>query len=155
MLEEGVSDHRHKRMTVKALPDELAAAVNSVLEFQGRVQRAECDVVSAKRPPDFIRAPASPSQPGGALLEDFQHWEIKGRGVDDEAMQANFFVGRTAALAQISGWLTGRATDQRARVVTGGPGSGKSALLARIILDLRNDPAPPIARFASPASLTS
>lgn len=34
MLEEGVSDHRHKRMTVKALPGSALEAIESEFFFQ-------------------------------------------------------------------------------------------------------------------------
>ncbi|HEY2577380.1 MAG TPA: WD40 repeat domain-containing protein [Streptosporangiaceae bacterium] len=41
------------------------------------------------------------------------------------------FWGRSAALREVAGWLGREAVDPQALVVTGGPGAGKSALLAQ------------------------
>lgn len=42
-------------------------------------------------------------------------------------------VGRTAAMEAIVGWLDRDAVDRRVLVVTGNPGSGKSAVLGRVV----------------------
>ncbi len=62
------------------------------------------------------------------------HWDPRGRGVERAARPGWFFTGRRQALSQLVGWLTAppTATDN-VRVVTGGPGSGKSAVLARLV----------------------
>jgi WD40 repeat protein len=53
-------------------------------------------------------------------------WEMK---------QGHRFWGRSEALARIRGWLDQEHPDRRVLVVTGRPGSGKSAVLGRIIAD--------------------
>ena len=45
-----------------------------------------------------------------------------------------FFTGRRQALSQLVAWLTAAPTlADNVRVITGGPGSGKSAVLARLV----------------------
>ena len=62
------------------------------------------------------------------------HWDPRSRGVEHTGRPGWFFTGRRRALSQLVGWLTTppSATDNL-RVVTGGPGSGKSAVLARLV----------------------
>jgi WD40 repeat protein len=61
------------------------------------------------------------------------HWSPRARGVGLHSEVGDHFEGRHAALRSLVDWLDDEtATGQR--VVTGGPGSGKSALLARIAL---------------------
>ena len=67
-------------------------------------------------------------QPGEAL----QHWDPKSRGVDFAAQPGNFFTGRERALGDIQNWFD-NAEDSRPCIVTGSPGSGKSAILSRIV----------------------
>ncbi|MBT2675108.1 WD40 repeat domain-containing protein, partial [Streptomyces sp. ISL-14] len=61
------------------------------------------------------------------------HFDPRARGVEHLGEHGDHFVGRTAALTALARWLGG-PHDRRARVVTGGPGSGKSALLGRLLL---------------------
>ena len=63
-----------------------------------------------------------------------EHWDPHGRGVEQPARPGWFFTGRRQALSQLVAWLTAppSAVDN-VRVVTGGPGSGKSAVLARLV----------------------
>lgn len=68
------------------------------------------------------------------------HWNPKSRGVEAMRLSGSYFTGRTAVLRQLVGWLTGNDDDRRMRVVTGRPGSGKSAILARLVMQsLRSD----------------
>jgi hypothetical protein len=61
------------------------------------------------------------------------HWSPRARGVGLHSEAGDHFEGRRAALRSLVEWLDDeKATGQR--VVTGGPGSGKSALLARLAL---------------------
>ena len=63
-----------------------------------------------------------------------EHWDPRGRGVERAARPGWFFTGRRQALSQLAAWLTAAPTSaDNVRVVTGGPGSGKSAILARLI----------------------
>ena len=63
-----------------------------------------------------------------------EHWDPRGRGVEHGARPGWFFTGRRQALSQLMAWLTAAPTPaDNVRVVTGGPGSGKSAVLARLV----------------------
>jgi WD40 repeat protein len=61
------------------------------------------------------------------------HWEPKSRGVEVAASAGWYFMGRTTALREVVAFASGNH-DSRLRVVTGDPGSGKSALLGRLVL---------------------
>jgi WD40 repeat protein len=61
-----------------------------------------------------------------------EHFLPRARGVESAAEVAWRFVGRHAALAELAAWLTD--PHPRARVVTGDPGSGKSAVLGRLVV---------------------
>ena len=60
------------------------------------------------------------------------HWRPRARGVANEAESGYRFRGRTQALTEIVDWLT-RPPKPEVLVVTGSPGVGKSAVLARIV----------------------
>ena len=63
-----------------------------------------------------------------------QHWDPRGRGVERAARPGWFFTGRHRVLSELVTWLTAApAPADNVRVVTGGPGSGKSAVLARLV----------------------
>ena len=63
-----------------------------------------------------------------------EHWDPRGRGVERAARPGWFFTGRRRALSHLVAWLTAApAAADNVRVVTGGPGSGKSAVLARLV----------------------
>lgn len=64
-----------------------------------------------------------------------EHWDPRGRGVERAAQPGSFFTGRQQALSELVAWLSADPdpTDN-VRVITGGPGSGKSALLARLVV---------------------
>ncbi|MER7950367.1 WD40 repeat domain-containing protein [Streptomyces sp. NPDC096079] len=55
-----------------------------------------------------------------------------GLGVGHAGEPGDYFVGRTAALTALAAWMRGEH-DRKARVVTGAPGAGKSALLGRLL----------------------
>ena len=61
------------------------------------------------------------------------HWGPRSRGVSVDSDEAGWlFIGRDRALGELAGWLA----DDRPptmRVLTGTPGSGKSAVVARIV----------------------
>lgn len=60
------------------------------------------------------------------------HWIPKARGVE-LGTEGWYFTGRDQVLRDLSTWLSADRSDRRPRVVTGGPGTGKSAVLARIV----------------------
>lgn len=61
------------------------------------------------------------------------HFEARGRGVEHTGEHGDYFTGRARALTALTSWLAADRHDRRARVVTGDPGSGKSALLGRLL----------------------
>lgn len=65
-------------------------------------------------------------------LELSEHWLPKARG-GPISSTAWYFTGRERALSELVSWLTASKGDGRARVVTGSPGAGKSAVLARLV----------------------
>ncbi|MEU3086810.1 caspase family protein [Streptomyces massasporeus] len=60
------------------------------------------------------------------------HYGPRGRGLEHAGERGSYFTGRVPALSALAGWL-GAPHDRKARVVTGDPGSGKSALLGRFL----------------------
>jgi len=63
-----------------------------------------------------------------------EHWDPRGRGVEQAARQGWFFTGRRQALSELVTWLTAESDPiDNVRVVTGSPGSGKSAVLSRLV----------------------
>jgi WD40 repeat protein len=70
---------------------------------------------------------------------DFRtHWLPRARGVEPDAGNSGwYFVGRRRALKELAEWLGAPArdaNDRRTRLVTGSPGSGKSALIAHLLV---------------------
>lgn len=65
--------------------------------------------------------------------ETVRHWSPRSRGVSIDSESGYRFRGRMAALQAIRGWLDRDKLDRRVLVVTGDPGSGKSAVLGRIV----------------------
>ncbi|MGW3219133.1 caspase family protein, partial [Streptomyces sp. NPDC001157] len=59
----------------------------------------------------------------------------RSRGVEHAGEHGDYFTGRTRALHELAAFLAtpGAEHDRKARVVTGKPGSGKSALLGRLL----------------------
>jgi WD40 repeat protein len=73
---------------------------------------------------------------GWSLSDDpeaARHWRPRARGVSIDSERGYRFRGRSAALQAINGWLDREQPDRRVLVVTGAPGSGKSAVLGRIV----------------------
>lgn len=62
------------------------------------------------------------------------HFDARARGVDHLTDRGDYFTARGVALRELSMWLGADEHDRRAKVVTGDPGSGKSALLGRLLL---------------------
>ena len=65
--------------------------------------------------------------------EGARHWRPRARGVNVDSERGYRFRGRSAALSEITGWLDRDLLDRRVLVVTGSPGTGKSAVLGRIV----------------------
>lgn len=87
-----------------------------------------------RRPPSA--APAGEN--GGDEIERWldgalrRHWLPRSRGVASAEQQGHFFTGRSTAVTELVSWLAGQ--DGRPRLVTGDPGSGKSALLSWLVI---------------------
>jgi WD40 repeat protein len=81
----------------------------------------------------FIKNPRSRRGMAGRPLADESHWDPKARGVEFATETGWFFTGRRRALTELVEYLTGTGTSPGARLLTGGPGSGKSAVLARLV----------------------
>jgi WD40 repeat protein len=93
-----------------------------------------------------VRLQRTPTQENGdvaaegaanARREATPHLVAAGNGVSNVGQDGSFFRGRRAALREISAWLAAPATDQvdpRVLIVTGSPGTGKSAVLGRIVI---------------------
>ena len=64
------------------------------------------------------------------------HFTRRSRGQRGLARGGDLFRGRAAALTAVGGWLTDPDHQGRPLVVTGQPGAGKSAVLARAVLNL-------------------
>jgi WD40 repeat protein len=61
-----------------------------------------------------------------------EHWIPKARSAE-LGVAGWYFTGREMALRELVSWLKNPGSDGRMRVVTGSAGSGKSALLARLV----------------------
>ncbi|MDX8141690.1 WD40 repeat domain-containing protein [Lentzea sp. BCCO 10_0061] len=137
---------------------EVAERVNSYFSSHGHRQRATHTTVDSDgTTPFFINVNHIPGLPPGDLdvatinrLRESSrpHFFPRSMGVDHLVDLGDYFTARITALRELAGWLNAGTHDRRARVVTGRPGSGKSALLGRLLLLL--DPDAP-ARRTTPA----
>ena len=75
-----------------------------------------------------------------SLNPDFgRYWDPRARGVENAHVPGTYFTGRRRALTELTGWVIADPDlADNLRAVTGGPGSGKSAVLARLVT--RSDP---------------
>ena len=113
-------------------PASFKDAINEYLDKHP--QRAEMDVVGSQLRAEFIRNPGAYRHRDGQPLEDEGHWDPKARGVEGIGSAGWFFTGRKSALVELSRWLIAPVSRGSAVVVTGQPGSGKSALLGRLVV---------------------
>ncbi|GAA3116948.1 hypothetical protein GCM10010449_43820 [Streptomyces rectiviolaceus] len=63
------------------------------------------------------------------------HFRPRGRGVLPSSLrEGTYFAGRVQAVGELTAWINTEGPDiARSRVVTGAPGSGKSAVLGRLV----------------------
>ena len=81
------------------------------------------------------------------------HFTRRARGQRSIARGGDLFRGRQAALAAVRGWLTAEEPPGQALVLTGQPGVGKSAVLARAALDLEAEQGGPGLAFHARAAI--
>ena len=137
----------HPLTIVDAINDALSQAQQQALLFQPAAGVAHI-------PPFF---PNRSYQPGvaGMTVADQHHWLSRVRGGPDETT-AGFYLtgdtGRLRAAEDLSAWMTDPGPKSLA-VVTGSPGSGKSALLALPALLTEESQRRVLLRAATPGSL--
>jgi WD40 repeat protein len=82
------------------------------------------------------------------------HFTRKAYGRINGARGGDLFRGRRKALQAISSWLCAADPPGQVLVITGQPGAGKSAVLARVVLELETaEPAPGLAFHAHGATI--
>ncbi|WP_433591484.1 caspase family protein [Nocardia sp. CA-145437] len=122
-------------------PSAVAAKISQVFAISGRRQRTACSATQQTEQPPFFPNPGyDPSaevDPSGRLEGDcgdlLSHFEPRGRGVEHIHDPGSYFTGRGNAMTMLRSQLEGPGGGG-AVVVTGAPGSGKSAVLGRIVL---------------------
>lgn len=85
------------------------------------------------------RTPRPPDRPPIMWIMSEQareHFILRAHGHRSGLAEPDLFRGRENALARVSAWVSAARSPGRPLVVTGEPGSGKSALLSRVILGL-------------------
>ncbi|MFD7666837.1 AAA family ATPase [Streptomyces sp. NPDC059788] len=132
---------------------ELVGRINEALTANGDFQHAAYATPGGEGFPFFPNPRYVPDLPGQAEVpmdlaeqrtwltpegirrrnELRSHFAPRGRGAAHG--EDSYFTGRTAALAQLGGWLDGApGSPERHVVVTGSAGVGKSSLLGRLVL---------------------
>lgn len=126
-------------------PAGLITAVNAEMVRRRRSQRARYGATDASTVPPFFPNPHFRDRlpPEGTDLETQrrishqralrEHFGPRARGVEIDAQPGWFFTGRGHALTELVTWLADARSDTRPRVVTGDPGSGKSAVLGYLV----------------------
>lgn len=116
---------------------QFVGALNSVLREMKVPQVAE-HKMWGNGPTQVIPNPYYGTRQLGALIGDIElksHFDPASRGVS-RGEQGSYFTGRSSELHRIVRWLEQPAdgSDRDLFVITGSPGSGKSALLSRVIV---------------------
>lgn len=107
----------------------LIEEINKWFEEKLASQRATLYVAGATRRDRFIKTIKRFNK-----INDFAHWNVKAKGVELSSEQLWLFTGRTEALTRVVQWICDPNASKSVLVVTGDPGSGKSALLGRLVL---------------------
>lgn len=123
-------------------PALLADRVNRAFVAAGHRQLAVCSVTDQSIQPPFFPNPAfDPAAEigpdgvaDGESTDVAAHFEPRGRGVEHVHDPGSYFTGRTHALDVVRARLSGPG-GRGPLAVTGAPGSGKSAVLGRIVLE--------------------
>ncbi|WP_405437627.1 caspase family protein [Streptomyces anulatus] len=123
-------------------PTVIADRVNQVFIASGAAQRAACSVVDQSGAAPFFDNPSfdphaevtGDEEAPGDTSDLSSHFEPRGRGVEHVHDEGSYFTGRTRALREARDHLAGQGSG-RLLVVTADPGSGKSAVLGRLVLE--------------------
>ncbi|MGY0462175.1 caspase family protein [Kitasatospora sp. cg17-2] len=127
-------------------PATVTDRVNRVFMADGYRQRAACSSTDqAEQPPFFANPGFDPSAeivpdgpPSREASDLSSHFEPRGRGVEQVYDSGSYFTGRGRALTTLRDHLASTG-DHGVMAVTAAPGSGKSAVLGRVVLDGHSD----------------
>ncbi len=143
-LKLAIADQRAARTVPRYLNlGAIVASVNAEFERRKLWQRARWTEAVSGGECQPLRNPRHPEEvPTGLDVETrdllarnpdlLRHWGPRARGVEIEEQPGWYFTGRARVLRRLVAWLE-RPDDTQPRVVTGRPGSGKSAVLARLV----------------------
>jgi WD40 repeat protein/energy-coupling factor transporter ATP-binding protein EcfA2 len=117
--------------------DEVMEAVSQYLKNYHPRQTAQWSTTNAEGRSQFFRNPhyrpeLSPGLDLATQQAFVEHWLPKAKGAD-HASTGWYFTGRSEAVNDVATWLNRQQNQDAALIITGGPGSGKSALLGHII----------------------
>ncbi len=149
----GVVSTHHRpegQSALTVVPITAVAGLPAAVQWWEQLGVADPDALpSLPRQPSSVTGQRRSRLSGQRAVKE--HWDPRGRGVERAARPGWFFTGRRQALSQLVGWLTAapRSSRQHARC-HGGPGSGKSAVLARLVTM-----ADPRYRFGMPTPLAA
>lgn len=123
-------------------PSAVATRISEAFAADGRRQRAACSATNQTELPPFFpnprHDPAAEFRGDGRAQGDTTdlstHFDPRGRGVEHVHDPGSYFTGRRNALSSLRAHLEGPG-GRGALVVTAAPGSGKSAVLGRVVLD--------------------
>jgi WD40 repeat protein len=114
-------------------PDGIADELNRRFKAEGMPQRSLLSATAVGQLFPFFPNPRNKSRMIGMDIENQRKvWLEKARGAGPVEV-GEFFSGRTVTLQQLTEWLHARQSDLQMRVVSGDMGSGKSAVLGRLV----------------------
>ncbi|MBB5858156.1 NACHT domain-containing protein [Amycolatopsis umgeniensis] len=119
--------------------EEIVQEINVYFTQHGRRQCATYSTVDNPGTGPFFHVPRGSGAVDHARIAELHRLDnarfgISGRGVRNVSDPGDYFAARTTALAELLSWLGSGTHDRRARVVVGDPGSGKTALLGRLLM---------------------
>ncbi|GAB3744435.1 hypothetical protein GCM10027598_79010 [Amycolatopsis oliviviridis] len=131
----------HALMSLGRTPgvEEIVQSINAYFSAHGRRQHATYSTVDNPGTSPFFHATNGSGALDHARIAELHRLDnarfgTSGRGVRDVTDPGDHFTARATALAELLSWLGSDTHDRRARVVVGDPGSGKTALLGRLLM---------------------